>query len=1632
MDKVEFQIYDYRETHQTFDEDSDVETLGEYVIQVFGRTADDKSVYAKLKDFQPRFFIKVPDNWTKRNVTRMEKYLKSSDNRKIWKNYRECLETCSLIRRKKAYGFTNNKLFKFVALFFTNSYACKKFASMFELGRVYIPGVTTRAMKFKVYESNLTPMLRCFHIQDVPGCGWVKASNFELIEDDKESSCDYEIVLSYKDILPIQRESNAPLRICSFDIECDSCDGMFPQANRPNDNIIQIGCTYTYLGQSNPYREYICTLKSCDKIDGAIVESFEDERDLLLAWVDEIKRSDADILTGYNIFYFDEKYIYDRAKNLGIEHDIRYLSKLSGFRCPFKEQKLASSALGENLLRYFDTPGVVHIDLMKDVQKTYNLSSYKLDKVAANFVKGQVLSVKKGRGNRYSLICNQINDLHVNDFIHIELMESFVSEDIGEKFKVLKLNPKNKTITIKTDIDLVKECEFDRGKIYWSQAKDDVPPKEIFRMQHLGSKERCIVAKYCLKDCRLVNLLVNKLEVVTKNIEMANVCYVPLSYLFVRGQGIKLFSLCLKEYRKYDFLFPVVRKPEEDLGSYEGAIVFDPIPNVSYQAYAVKDYASLYPSSIIHKNMSHETKIDDDEYDNLEGIEYFNAQFRDNTGTIQYRRFAKLKDEFGVVPTILRTLLGERKAVKKQMKVEKDPFKYAILDAKQLALKITANSLYGQLGASTSPVRERDIAACTTSTGREMLILAKKYDEEILPWIINGLQKAYNEGDNKTIDYIYNKEMKDTSNEKLKDKIKNFCESTNNYVFNPIIKYGDSVIGDTPLLLRNLETNKIFIKKIKELGKTWSNYHDGKESYNLSNYQTWTEKGWTNIKRVIRHKLENNKKLLKIQTHQGIVVVTDEHSLLNKNGNSINAKDISIGTVLLHSFPVKQCNTDNKFYDKDINEDLAYILGFFMGDGSCGWYEDCKKASFAINNKEIKLLEKLKDMCNNIFSEFEWKILNTIKSSNVYKLVPKKKKDKLINFIKYVRNEMYNNDREKKVPNCILNSDIKIIYAFWLGLYQADGFKTNYGKISNNWYNTGNIKLENTNIKNNKRCGQQIDHKGTEASLGIFYLAKMLGYEVSLSSRDDKKFIFRIRVSNKLRKDPNKVKKITEWKYNEEYVYDLTTENHHFHAGVGSLIVHNTDSIFSCYMYRENTKKISSKTKLTLFQKIIKFGKKLIIPFIPKDNQDEFDELYDKYYGNIKNLKLPSSLKVKPKPDHHKIILPIRDRLKQFLKEYIEESYFPWLWTLHDIFTSDLTYLSEKQREDILDVKLFNHGFSQIEKMRLLPRLFSKSEKKHLIDTIKRFCKEVVKSNYLIPYWKYNNKTRKLEYRMNFESKGIPIRDKRNLSESIDLGVISGELIKKHLAFPHDLEYEKTFWPYLILTKKRYVGNKYEFDRDKYKLDYMGIVLKRRDNAPIVKEICSGIISKLIEDRDPEGAYMFLENSLKKMFNGEFNIKYFLTSKTLKMKESYADWTRMAHVVLSERIGDRDPGNKPQAGDRISFAAIEVPYKKGMLQGDRIETPEYIKENNLKIDYFFYLTNQIEKPALQFLKLAVPNAEKRLEEFKIIMDNKRKGIVDIFNYLTIPGKTNDEPVIPGKNKADKIIEDLLSTRLYDF
>ena len=93
-------------------------------------------------------------------------------------------------------------------------------------------------------------------------------------------------------------------------------------------------------------------------------------------------------------------------------------------------------------------------------------------------------------------------------------------------------------------------------------------------------------------------------------------------------------------------------------------------------------------------------------------------------------------------------------------------------------------------------------------------------------------------------------------------------------------------------------------------------------------------------------------------------------------------------------------------------------------------------------------------------------------------------------------------------------------------------------------------------------------------------------------------------------------------------------------------------------------------------------------------------------------------------------------------------------------------------------------------------------------------------------------------------------------------------------------------------------------------------------------------------------------------------------SITRALRSDYKNPQQIGHWVLSDRIGKRDPGNKPKPGDRIKYLFIPNKYKKA-LTGNKIETPEYIKENNLNIDYAHYITNQLMKPLQQLFSLAV-------------------------------------------------------------
>ena len=1316
-------IYKKKEDDDDENEENDEEQENSYKNKVkrlsirgYGVTDNGNSISVHINGFQPYFYIRIPQDWD----SKVFNLLKNQILKDVPEYVREGLHVAKIVQRKEFYGFTNNKLFNFGYFEFKNQGCYYSFLKILREKKIFIRRFEQEFdFSNKIYETKVSPILRFFHNRNINPSGWCKVKEKDYsIKHDKITRCQIEIEFDYSKINKYDKKDVAKILVASFDIECTSCDGSFPKFSRPSDEIIQIGTTIYEYGTDKCVYQYICTLKNSDDIDGVDLECYDSERELLIGWSKFIEKLDPDIMTGYNIWGFDWEYIYERAKITNcLTQLFRRLSRIKLSEKTLKKneltvQDLSSSALGQNILKYIDIEGIIQIDLLKVVQRDYKLDSYKLDNVSKTFMKNQ---------------------------------------------------------------------------------KVDLTPAQLFANYKKGTPDKIKeIAVYCIKDCILVNDLINKLQVITNNLGMSNVCIVPFSFLFTRGQGIKIFSLVAKFCNDENFIIKDLTPDDIDKNSYEGAIVFVPTPGVYFEPVVVMDYNSLYPSSMIAENISHDSMLgfkeyrlkestskssktnktnnekDDyelvndtikEEYMNIEGYHYIDIEYDifqgldDDKRKVGYKmcRFAEPDNgDKSVLPRILRKLLKARKDTRKVMKYQtlylKDGTKYeglldekddnyeinnlelgvknynkndvdkiektnndfqiAVLDGLQLAYKVTCNSLYGQVGATTSPICFKELAACTTATGRRMVTVAR------------DLTLAKFEGSKLT--------------------------------------YGDSVASYTPIYIKH--NNIIELIEINQLSNkfkgNWLNCteqgKETKEYFELNNVETWSDKGWTKLYRIIRHKLHKSKKMYRINSPLGIVDVTDDHSLLDHNGIEISPKDIKKDTKLLYNF--MNDNIHNKY---DIQKDLSFNDQLNAAINFQKLYKDC-------NNKNIQ----------------------------------------------YINNKYIITDT-----------------------------------TSNN---------------------------------------------IEINEIED---------------------------YND-YVYDLTTENHHFAAGIGNMIVHNTDSVFI------------------------------------------------NFTGTIKH-----------------------------------------------------------------------------------------------------------------------------------RNPGKDLTEKDLLAESIKIGEEAAEHINSHMKAPQNIEYEKTFWPFCIFSKKRYFGNKYEFDLDKYKQTSMGIVLKRRDNAPIVKTIYGGVIDIILNKRNVEDSKKYFNKAVKDLLAGNVDISQLVISKTVKT--DYSNPTLIAHKVLADRMGERDPGNKPQSNDRIPYCYIDPknlkckicnvkvnpdkckcvtcmnvycfyhlnnhrqsckkicrfcrieddgenlkkcntcfgqyckqcfdkhnlrtdkykvkhndkckkPLSNKLLQGDTIENPQYIKDNKLIIDYNYYLTNQIQKPVFQIFELVMDKPEKIIEDIVRDEKNKKSGNANIKDWFKAMNKNNIE------------------------
>ena len=202
--------------------------------------------------------------------------------------------------------------------------------------------------------------------------------------------------------------------------------------------------------------------------------------------------------------------------------------------------------------------------------------------------------------------------------------------------------------------------------------------------------------------------------------------------------------------------------------------------------------------------------------------------------------------------------------------------------------------------------------------------------------------------------------------------------------------------------------------------------------------------------------------------------------------------------------------------------------------------------------------------------------------------------------------------------------------------------------------------------------------------------------------------------------------------------------------------------------------------------------------------------------------------------------------------------------------------------------------------------------------------------------------------------------------ESIELAKKAADRITSLCRRPYKIEYEKTFYPFILFCRKRYVGMMYEDDDKKCKRKTMGIALKRRDNAPIVKDIFGTALDLLMEKRDIKLAFNHVKGMLVDVIQNKFPMEKFVITKQLR--DDYKNPEQIAHRVLADRMEERDAGNKPQVGDRLSFVFVAGRTGK---QGDRIDHVDYVKAKGLKVDTEFYITNQIQNPLAQLFALAI-------------------------------------------------------------
>lgn len=1444
-------------------------------------------------------------------------------------------------------------------------------------------------MKVKLYESNIDPMLRFMHLRDIQATGWVvlKAGTYKVVSgDNKESRCQIETSVHWKKVEPDNEDNTvAPIRQASFDIECISHDRKFPKPEDLPNKVIQIATAIKDYGDKDFTRKHILALGPCNPIEGSVVEVCETEKELLIKWAQLLQKLDPDIIIGYNIFGFDLNYIMVRAEKLGCLDQFAFMAKLKNYKCFVQKKQLKSKAYGANYYLMVEMPGRFQLDLYPYIKKEMKLVSYKLGFVSETILNGETKhdilpkEISEGfesgdveRITRIAAYC--VQDTLLPQLI-IDKMNILISLiEMGKVTYVPLSYLINRGQQIKVFSNFAKTARqygYILPHIFVENQDQDgegvrrMKAEKIFNGDEDDEDEEEDEETY-------EGATVLDPQIGFYDEPIACLDFMSL-YPTIEIDWNLDFASLVKDYFKYGKLnlpynsvFIPVPPPDECpepsvLWSKLTITLFEATNRIylcfnnnvteeerkeimpEFTAKLAKFQGNRMESEAQYVSYVHRTH--DHDFETIYSRDtspQWSVPFTSNSMKWLYRTFpgAKTRKLYlwgqnfqGLLPKVLVNLLGARSKAKKQMEAEADPFMKSVYDQKQLALKVCCNSVYGFCGATaTGMLPCKPVAECTTTIGRWQIEKSRDFSENIenfrqimkydvafpnnYPYIcrffnsakpvkeqekfwiadikkVLGMYKLTNTSDpvwdsihahfkENSTSKVDRAEYSQTYNLTLKSDpatttfeiyttdsfsvvdsvtLKHDIHSDNpndimyalntqkgkiipiNYYdpqhkitvthtddkgYSANVKYGDSVTGDTPILCK-FGNGKIGYRSIDNLTidnskLDWIPYgNDGKEQCILP-IEAWTERGWTKINRIIRHKTD--KDIFRVLTRSGCVDVTSDHSLLNSKAERVTPNEVRIGSKLLHANLPKNISVTYNIKKTDV----------------------------------VKLGE-----------------------NSVNKIIP----DEILN------------------ERCAMKKNFMDAYF---------------------------SKSCHFNLSSKDSI---IDVTGKMEAATLFYMLEQVGYKCTINSVGSNDYEITCKYNTKRKgkhapKSPNRsvVKGIEKLGQTSDYVYDLETENNHFSAGIGRMIVHNTDSIFTKFeapQFPDLERKIAYNMICGSYvaDRITDYLRSLN-RF--KDDSEKWTTLqFEKVYGLLllfsKKRYAGTFYGCNPKKysyiDKKGVALKRRD-----FCILVKEVYYDCLKIL---FNDELG--TPKVRLDMAIAKargaiddLLNHRVP-IEKLEL--------------------------SNLLNDEYKVREQKVKKNEKMHTFSENNVFMNDMVVIDHPQYGLVEGKVVAKRSFdqknFFNRAEFKKPIDVYLKLEKE---NGKIEFE-GKVSVEYIDIKAK------------SGFIITLKKILDP------------------------LTD------ERELALVSQSHVRLARKMFLRDPGSAPCSGERVPSVYVEIEDNgKEVLQWQKAEHPAYAKEHNMKLDVLYYLEHQLRKPIKQIFSLIMKDPDSLFDG--LIKDYKNK------------------------------------------